>query len=177
MIKSFFGIIIVALVVLGAIIYGFSSSGSPAQVRAIKFDSQRLQDINVLKSYIEGYYKINQHLPGNLEEAQQITSSYARDYPSDPETKKSYDYIPGSGVNYKLCATFSRSNMDEEQRRSNNFAIYGNNFSHPKGYHCFDMSIPQTKLPRPTGTQLYPTPTTFRYMTPTLTPPPGSSNR
>lgn len=166
MIKDVVGIIVVGILILGAIIYGFSSSGSPAQVRSIKFDSQRLSDINNLKYRIEAYYSVNQKLPVTLEEADAEYRYSGSIMPVDPETKKDYEYIPGVGLEYKLCATFSRSNIEETQRQSNNYAIYGSNLEHPKGYFCFDMTI-SPKPTRVTDLQhLTPTPTIILYSTP-----------
>lgn len=167
MIKNIIGIIVVGIIVLVAVIYGFTSSGSPMHVRAVKFDAQRLSDINTLKYSIQYYYSTNNKLPSTLEDAK--TSYYGNSStPVDPETKKPYSYEPGAGIDYKLCTTFSSSNMGDSDIQKNNYNYYGSNLEHPKGYHCFDFAV--TPTPTPYNYYNYSTPTPYRYLTPTPTP-------
>lgn len=164
MIKNYIGIFILSLIVIGAIIYGFSSSGSPAHVRALKFDTQRISDINSLKYNIDDYYRTNGYLPATLENAR---PAYNRTSAiTDPETKKSYEYIPGSSNDYKLCAVFSVSNLNDATKQKANYTYYSNDFKHPKGYYCFSLSAPQ---PSPTPIPyVYPAPITYPTSAPTV---------
>lgn len=157
MIKNYLGILLIGLVVLGVIIYGFTSSGSPIKVRGMKFDSQRVSDISNLKYQVEYYYRTNNRLPATLADVESAYKGYSPvKQPIDPETKKSYDYIPGERRNYKLCGTFSLSNLNDSQKQKNNYLYFGEDFKHPQGYHCFDLTI---AVPTPYPSYNYPTPT------------------
>lgn len=147
MIKNYIGILVLSFVVITAIIYAFNSSGSPARVRGMKFDSQRASDITNLKNIIESYYRSNNKLPATLSEA---SASYFVDdstqSPTDPETKKPYTYIPSLGNEYKLCAVFSFSNMNIPKNRQNSYSYYSE-AKHPKGYYCIDGKVPFPTMP------------------------------
>lgn len=165
MIKNYIGIGIVSLFVLVALIYGFTSSGSPMMIRNAKFDSQRLSDINTIKYSIESFFQTNKRLPATLTETQSSATAYSSQTPTDPENKKSYEYIPeNGGISYKLCAVFSLSNEDNPSKQNNNYNYYGMNYRHPKGRFCFDNMAPK----------LYPV--YNNYVQPTSYPPPSPSN-
>lgn len=139
MIKYYLGIGVVTLMVVAAIIYGFTGSGSPASVRAAKFDALRLQNLNDLKYTVESYYRTNSELPLTLDQASQGGGIGLK----DPETGKSYEYIPGNGVNYQLCAVFSASNLNSATKQRSVYDYYGGNSNslHGKGRKCFDYTV------------------------------------
>lgn len=140
MIKNLIGIIIVAIIVICAVIYGFTSSGSPTAARAEKFDTQRVSDLSSIMYSINSYYSINKVLPPTIQDAQKVNGYNT--VLTDPETKSNYEYIPGVDNAYKLCAVFS-----EKQPQENNFAnarynAYPEFSTHPKGSYCFELTAP-----------------------------------
>lgn len=140
MIKNIIGIVVVAIVVISAIIYGFTSSGSPANARAEKFDTQRIADLSGIYNSVNAAYTASGVLPQTIEQAYK-DSGYGTMTYTDPETKTPYEYIPGDKRSYRLCATFSAKSPDITNNR-NTYYPYGEFSKHPKGYHCFSLTTP-----------------------------------
>lgn len=137
--RTYIGIFIIGILVLGALIYGFSTNASPFETRRQKLDDQRIEDILALQSQIDSYYAKNNRLPLNLKEIGDEGLNL-----TDPETKKPYIYKPGENSKYKLCATFSAKSPVENKSP---YSAYGTKFKHPKGDYCFDLSISEYYLP------------------------------
>lgn len=167
MIKNYIGIFIIFILVAAAVAYGFTSSGSPAKIRAQKFDQQRSLHLSSLSYSINNYYSKNGILPPTLGDAYSISSYSLREVPKDPETKENYEYIPGAGGSYKLCAVFSEKSSEEDVKDvyERSVLMYESNLNqHPKGYYCASFTAPARR------TNTY-QPTDFRqYTTPTITP-------
>lgn len=128
---------IISLIVLGAIIFGFSSAGSPFETRARKFDDERIKDIRNLSSSIQGYYTKNSVLPKTLSELDNSSYYLSPNSKKDPETGEEYEYSVTNSTNYDICATFATdSDKDKDP-----YSYYSKEFNHPKGYHCFNLEI------------------------------------
>lgn len=140
MIKNYIGIGILTILIIMAIMYGFSSTGSPFQIRAQKFDAQRVTDITNLKYQVDNYYTTNGHLPNSIGDLSK--SSYNTGSNKDPETGKGYELKRVADSKYQICATFSTSSKDMKYSTTTPYSIYGNLYEHPKGYYCFDFSAP-----------------------------------
>ncbi|HMS23082.1 MAG TPA: hypothetical protein PKA38_04965 [Candidatus Levybacteria bacterium] len=146
--KNIVGIIVLGLIVLGAIIYGFNSSGSPAAVRAAKFDLERQNDFSDIRYGVNSYFDRYGKLPKTLVEVNQYNSyAFSREQITDPETKKEYEYIPMWDNTYQLCAVFSTSTevkSDSEKLSAQGKTAYRSNadFSHPAGRFCFSFKTP-----------------------------------
>lgn len=143
MIKYYIGIFFISLLVLGAIVYGFMSGGSPLQIRGQKFDTQRVTDITNLKYSIDNYYSVNGKLPLMLSDIKNL-NAYNTSTNKDPETKKEYEYKTTGTQKYQLCATFSYANDKTSKNRKSSLSYYSytnNEYLHPKGYHCFDLTV------------------------------------
>ncbi len=125
--------------VIGAVAYGFTSTGSPFYVRMQKFDAKRTADIVAMSYEIQNYYEKNKSLPNSLNDIKQ-SGSYSSYEIIDPETKKPYTYEPGIGSSYKICANFSTSTLEESGRKSMP-VMYGyiDEYIHPKGSTCFSF--------------------------------------
>lgn len=146
MIKHYVTIGVVSLIVIAAIIYGFNSSGSPFETRARNFDAKRISDISTAKFSIESYYSTNSKLPTNLTDLK-LDTNYSST--KDPETNKAYYYEVTGTKTYKLCATFNFESKPNDPISSG----YNQEFKHPKGYHCFDLTIPNVSAYSPIKVQ------------------------
>ncbi len=137
MIKYFIAMIVIGLMVIGAIVYGFTSTGSPFYVRMQKFDAKRITDISSISYELQNYYEKNKVLPSSLADIKQ-TGSYSSFDIVDPETKKPYEYEVGVGSIYKICGNFATSTIDDNSK--NPTAIYlDKKFLHPKGKYCYSL--------------------------------------
>ncbi len=134
--------------VLAAIIIGFIAVGSPAKQRALRFDGERVGNLQNIQWQIINYWQQKGTLPASITDLNDTLSGFVA--PRDPETDESYTYkvkaISGTkdttatGVlSFQLCATFSRPSEGNEGRGN----YYGGG-----GYYSTDMAMP-TSYPGP----------------------------
>lgn len=140
MIKHIIGVFIIGIIVLLAIIYGFTISGGPFSVRQEKFDAQRINDLTNAKYAIENYYTSKKTLPKTISEAFALNNYSRADKFQDPETKKEYEYSPGIDNSYKLCAVFSTATNKKSSPEKNAYTS-DPNYKHSAGRYCFDFQV------------------------------------
>jgi hypothetical protein len=106
------------------LVLGFWQLGSPGKQREFRADAQRVQHLFQLSSQIKNYWSSHgSQLPPNVD---QLPANVF----ADPVTHAHYEYRPGSGSHYELCASFARpSDAISEQRQ----------WVHPAGHHCFPL--------------------------------------
>jgi hypothetical protein len=115
------------LAVAAMTVLGFLQLGAPHTQRELRTDSQRVQDLYRVSSFIEGRWKSdNQKLPANL-------AQFPGNLPTDPANHAAYEYIPGENSHYQLCAKFDRASVSPETYPDSNF------WGHPAGRHCFEI--------------------------------------
>lgn len=136
--------IIVSIIVLIVLVFGFVIFGSPALARKIKFDNQRTSDLLNIQNAVTDYYRANNNvLPKNLDILSQGTSYYLSGV-KDPETAVKYEYQIVSQNQYKLCANFS---LDSSVQDRNNYVYPASeNFTHGVGRVCFDRTAGEIPL-------------------------------
>lgn len=126
---------IAASVVMAATIAAaILATGTPADLRRIKLDDRRIDDLRKLESAVDLYHQQHGRLPGTVSElASRPGNTLAL---TDPETAAPYRYAPLVGRNYRLCAVFttntSRTQVESDQE-----------WQHGAGAHCFDMEAPK----------------------------------
>lgn len=139
-INPWFGIVFV----LVAIIMGFVAVGSPATQRAMRFDSQRMNDLSSIQSQIVSYWQQKEALPQELADLHDSLSWFT--VPTDPETKAEYEYVnknvsgansASKDISFELCAVFSRPSRDDKGRGE--YGYYGGGMV---SYPAYDMSYP-----------------------------------
>lgn len=156
MIKDILLITVITLIVITAVIYGFSKVGSPADARSIKFDQKRIQDISQISSAIQTYAYDKNKLPDKLSEVKDYL--YGSKDIVDPETKKEYEYKKGTFPDYEICTTFS---TDSKNNKTTDYLSYADDLNnHPKGYYCIKLKLSQT------GTYANPSPFNLEELTP-----------
>lgn len=140
--------IISAIVVLVSIISGFFIVGSPAKQRALKFDQQRISDLQVIQNQIIYYWTQKQKLPIKLADLTDSISGFTA--PKDPETGDEYKYGFESELKFLLCANFKTASgaLKSDEQFSIPRAIptmyYPSNdanWSHPNSQYCFTRTI------------------------------------
>ncbi len=117
-----FGAVALAAVLLG-LAFGFLDIGTPAHARDVSADLRRVRDLSAIASAIHSHDQTKP--PHKLDEVELMMGSK-----TDPITGRAYDYRPGAGPNYELCADFAT-----EDRRKQLGA-----FVHPAGRMCFHLS-------------------------------------
>lgn len=126
------GMAIVSAVCVALLIaLGFGFTGAPKMQRMERADSKRLQDLSLLSQQISLRWSGNEHkLPEHLDELRNVALA-------DPVTRAGYEYRPGEGSQYQLCATFSTASRQDESQNAPAWA-------HPAGYHCFSLDAAQS---------------------------------
>lgn len=163
------GAIIVTII---GIVATFVYLGTPSTARAIRYDQQRIYDMQSLQSTITNWYQSHGVLPETL------STLKSQDYyqePRDPEYLKSkvytYQVIDAKKLQYQICADFTLSSdnkfvIRKDRAEFNNgrgsvsmpIAYYDetkagiisetnleNQWDHNAGKHCFDRVI-DTKM-------------------------------
>jgi hypothetical protein len=134
-----------SIVALGAIVLGFSVIGSPASQRAMRYDMQKVTDLQNIQWQIIGYYELKGAIPEKLDDLKDpIKSGYMSIL--DPETQAPYVYEKTSNLSFKLCANFNKpsdnlSNVSIVGPTDNIIGREGENWQHPAGKHCFERTI------------------------------------
>ncbi|MEK7542905.1 MAG: DUF5671 domain-containing protein [Patescibacteria group bacterium] len=144
---------VITIIIAAGIVAGFFAVGSPMRERLSRFDSQRVQDLQMIQNELLYYWQAKNRLPKNLAELDDDIRGFTA--PSDPETKTTqYGYEMLSSERFKLCAVFSLPS------RSLNKAVesvsprggYGidENWTHKEGQACFSRTIDKDYFkPRP----------------------------
>lgn len=119
--------ILSSIVVIVMLVLGFLQLGTPSSQREVRADAQRVQHLYQMSSLIKSYWS---------EHASQLPTSLT-DLPggaqTDPITHAQYEYLPGSGSQYQLCATFALAARNEEVNSGSA------PWSHPAGHYCFSL--------------------------------------
>ncbi len=90
-----------------SIIVGFFIVGSPAKQRDIRFDEQRVNDLQQIQSQVLDYWTRKSALPKTLDDLNDSISGVVA--PLDPQTKAAYTYRKTADLTFELCATFNTS--------------------------------------------------------------------
>ncbi len=122
----------VSAVCVGVLVtLGFGLTGAPKTRRTERADSRRLQDLYSLSQRIALRWSSNGHkLPEHLDELHDVALA-------DPVTRTTYEYRPGNGSDYQLCATFSLASRQDEQSQG------AKEWTHPAGHYCFSLDAAQ----------------------------------
>lgn len=146
------------LITLIGIVLGFIIVGSPTKQRSIRFDSQRVSDLQNVQWQIVNYWQQKGKLPVNLEEVKDPISGAI--IPLDPENKTPYEYSLKNPTTFELCAIFDLEQQDTKGRGE--YGSYGGiavdmsypmmmpenvNWKHTAGRVCFERVIDAEKYP------------------------------
>jgi hypothetical protein len=124
---------IVTAVVIGVIVTGFLTMGTPGEARKVALDEKRVEDLRGLSNGIfYSWNKRHESPPGSLE-------AYMEGRPllpdmSDPVSKIPYGYRNLGNGRFELCATFETAIAGDEGK-------FGSRWAHPAGRHCFQFDV------------------------------------
>jgi hypothetical protein len=161
-----FGVAVLAVAVIAS---GFFLIGSPTHVRNLRFDDQKVSDLQNLQYQIINYWQIKHALPAHLPAL--LDSVSGNTIPQDPQSDLAYTYKVVSPLKFQLCATFNLPTPDTAGKGGFNGgtlmpATYpsmmadgtADSWQHGAGTVCFDRTIdPQRYPPTPTDKAVPPT--------------------
>ncbi len=132
--------------VLAVIVVGFILAGSPAHQRALKFDEQRVADLQNIQSQVTTYWQKKSQLPSTLADLTDSISGYKAQV--DPETSAAYEYQVQSATSFQLCANFDLPSENTCPQAVPMLAPGSDNWDHGAGRVCFNRNIdPQLYAP------------------------------
>lgn len=134
------------LAILASIVWSFVVIGSPATVRAYRFDEQRVSNLNDIQYQVINYWQQKRKLPASLTDLNDSISGYV--VPTDPETKAAYDYRVLGVLKFELCANFTlASRTGNGSIPKNPYMLEGDNWQHSTGQYCFERTIDPERYP------------------------------
>lgn len=133
--------------VLAVIVLAFSVIGSPATQRQLRYDSQRLSDLQNIQSQVLNYYQQKGEVPESLEGLNDSLSHFV--IPNDPESGESYRFEKVSALSFKLCANFDTESNERELSQTMHYGmdVINDNWKHAAGQACFDRTIDPERYP------------------------------
>jgi hypothetical protein len=149
--KTFAGI--VALIIIGSIVGGFTVIGSPVKARLMRFDDRKLNDLSSIQGQITHFWQQKEGLPQSLSDLNDPLINYV--VPVNPESKQPYEYKVLTPTSFRLCTEF---NFPSDEKRVVRYEGYMSmpypmddatfyNWMHKEGYQCFDRTIDPDKFP------------------------------
>lgn len=134
----------VALILL-SVVGGFFIVGSPFKQRLVRFDQERVRDLQTIQYQLLSYWQQKDAVPESLDLLRDEFSGFVP--PTDPETNQSYEYRKTGNLTFELCATFSADSKDDpDSRYMFESAPYPYDpsfqlFQHGTGKTCFNRTI------------------------------------
>jgi hypothetical protein len=135
-----------AILVLAAIVYGFFVMGSPATIRKLRFDEQRVSDLQNIQWQVVNYLQQKGRFPKSLAELEDPISGYRS--PTDPRSGEPYEFMLGEGYTFELCAIFEFSSRKESEMSGASHPIklwpdglFNENWEHDAGRVCFERTV------------------------------------
>lgn len=95
------------VLVLAAIVWGFSVMGSPMSQRDLRLDQRRVEDLQSIQWQVISFWQQKERLPKTLDELSDPIAGYT--VPKDPEFEKgrTYEYTKYEDMSFEICATFT----------------------------------------------------------------------
>src|SRR3989344_1826420 len=141
---TFFRVLLIA-----AIIAGFSVIGSPKTQRLMRYDDQKIADLQSIQSQVVNYWQLKQTVPTSLEELKDPISSFG--IPVDSQTGASYEYRRTGGLSFEICADFNLPSRDSGSKsaamRYSEYGFESENWQHEAGRQCFTRTIDPERYP------------------------------
>jgi len=130
-----------AAIVVLVIVVGFYLSGSPFEQRRVRFDEQRLSDLQQIQYQVIDYWVAKQALPALLTDVQSPLTGFV--LPTDPDTHEAYGYEKITALKFSLCATFDTTSQSASRNRNTYPLKEGTMdfWDHGTGKVCFERTI------------------------------------
>lgn len=151
------------VIVIATLAVGFSVLGSPMTQRNIRFDEDRVNDLQTIQWQVVSFWQQKEKLPVNLDELYDPLSG-AR-IPIDPQTGANYEYRTVTATStthhaFELCATFAYPRvtrypyenrmaypMYDTSMPSYPYPVEGDSWEHEGGRVCFTRTIDPERYP------------------------------
>lgn len=129
------------LVVLVVFIFSWFVVDSPVETRNKKIDREVINDLYEVNAAVRDYYTLNNKMPEDLNvliNNSEGTYRLRAEAAKQPSNDQYYDYEVTDEDEYKICANFLTSSLNEKE----SMYYYGSEeYQHDKGYQCFSQKI------------------------------------
>lgn len=137
--------VVSATMVIGSIVAGFSVLGTPQSQRLLRYDSEKVSDLQNIQWQIVNYWQQKGTLPAKLAELEDPISGFI--IPTDAQTEAPYEYQKTGTLSFNLCAVFNKSLQTVNNSTSR--TMYpesmgnkpGDSWQYEAGRHCFSRTI------------------------------------
>lgn len=137
---------------LVSVVAGFFIIGTPGEIRMLRFDEQKVSDLQGIQYQIVNYYQQKEELPADLTFLDDPISSFMT--PMDPQSGATYRYAITGTLSFELCATFNKPTPDTRGQgaypaRDMSYPSMGidDNWQHEAGDVCFTRTIDPERYP------------------------------
>lgn len=140
--------IAVGILAFVSVVSGFFIIGTPGHVRMLRYDEQKVQDLQSMQYQVLNYWQMKRALP--VESNALVDSLGGYTLPMDPQSKASYVYKATGKLTFALCATFNEATPDTQGKgaypaRDVAYPSMGvgvsENWQHSAGVVCFTRTI------------------------------------
>ncbi|MCU0653185.1 MAG: DUF5671 domain-containing protein [Candidatus Pacebacteria bacterium] len=149
--------------IFASIIFGFLLVGTPAKQRDLRFDEQRVGDLQQLEDAVVRYWQSKNQLPKSADDLKVLGYSI----PKDPETGKVYEYSVTGDLSFAICADFKTEFKPDPNLPRPQYLYFSQtgvnltpqNWEHAAGHACFgavidrdffkNLNVPAEKLVPP----------------------------
>lgn len=142
----------VGLLALATVASGFFIIGTPGEVRRMRYDEQKVSDLQNLQYQIVSFYQQKGTLPQDLGLLSDPLSGYT--LPRDPQSGEFYTYEKTADLSFSLCADFNEKTPDTSRQGaypakdlSYPSTSMDGNWLHEDGHTCFDRTIDPERYP------------------------------
>lgn len=142
----------VGALALVSVVAGFFIIGTPGEIRMLRYDEQKVSDLQGIQYQVVHFWQSKGTLPADLAELNDPISGYL--LPSDPQTGAAYRYERTSDSSFNLCAAFNEptpdtAGMGSYPARDISYPSTGmnDNWKHEVGETCFTRTIDPERYP------------------------------
>ena len=137
---------LVSLIVVVSIVSGFFIIGSPQSQRDVRFDQQRVRDLQNIQGQLVVFWQQKETLPRNLKQLEDPLIGFIT--PNDPKTDEPYLYRVLGDMKFELCGVFTTESISDERIKiAFEFGFTDANWNHGIGEVCFERTIDPERFP------------------------------
>ncbi len=142
--------IAVGILSLVAVVSGFFVIGTPNEIRMLRYDEQKVSDLQSIQYQVVNYYQQQGELPATLSDLDDPLASFTA--PVDPQSGLAYRYAVTGPLAFELCAAFNEPTRDmtgtgSYPERDMYAPGMDQNWQHETGDTCFARTIDPERYP------------------------------
>lgn len=138
---------------LVSVVAGFFIIGTPGDIRMMRFDEQKVMDLQSIQYQVVNYYQQKEELPESLGELADPISGFILPVDQQPGAA-AYEYRVTGPLSFELCTVFNKPTPDTRGQgtypvRDMSYPSMGidENWQHEAGDTCFTRTIDPERYP------------------------------